>query len=63
MAKDRAASEEKVLAAVREMLPELGPKESISVRLTDERDPEAPDDSTFTVTRFRAHTFACRWGS
>lgn len=62
MAKDRAASEEKVLAAVREMLPGLGPKESIGIRLTDERDPEAPDDSTFTVTRFPAHTFACRRG-
>lgn len=60
MAKDRAASEQKVLDAVREILPELGPKESVNIRLCDERDPEAPDDATFTVSRYRAHTFACR---
>lgn len=61
--KDRQASEEKVLAAVREQLPELGEKDAITIRLCDERDPEAPDDAVFTVNRYRAHTFACRRGA
>jgi hypothetical protein len=58
---DRQAREEKVIATVREWLPELTtPGTAIQITAADPDDPERPDGALFSVTRTRA--FACRRG-
>lgn len=63
MAKDRTASEEKVLEAMRKSLPRLrSPVEEIHIRLVNpDQDPWAHDDAVFTVTY--SHASLCRRGS